>query len=420
MCSIFGAYALSSSGSKIDMGIVDRIRELAQDRGRDGGRVQSYEGGRIVLGNWRATPTPEIDKDFEYQPYDGIIHNGTIANDAELGGIAGEIDSQCLPRVVIRDATLEDFARSLEQIKGSYAIAAVAKSPSRGPTVFLGANYKPLYYAVHDGVLYFSSMERHLRPVFPWHIGIQKLPAYTCFDPSVTALASENKRFVKLKRRVTNKCLVIASAGLDSTVAATMKVREGKDVTLLHFQYGCKAEGPETKAIQRIAEDLGCKLIFRPLDYSGAQNSTLFTGEIGGAIEGAEYAIDWVPARNLLMMANACAYAEANGYDEIVLGANLEEGGAYPDNEEEFIHLLNQAFDYAVNEGHKVHISIPLGNLMKYEIVAKGVEFKAPLAETWSCYRGGEHHCGECGPCFMRKTAFERNGLTDPVFEATT
>lgn len=399
MCSIFGAVSIRRP---IDMGVLQRIRHLAKDRGRDGGRVIDYGDG-VILGNWRATPTPEIGENAILQPYDGIVHNGTIANDAELGWLPGEIDSQCLPRFIDR-RTLKGFVSSLQRIKGSYAIATHV-----GGTVFLGANYKPIYYAYLDGVFYFSSMERHLRPALPHTIGVQKLAAYTAFEP-------KSGLTISIPRKQTNKCLVIASAGLDSTVAATQKVREGKNVTLLHYNYGCKAEGPETRAIKKIAETLGCALVYRHLDYTGAQKSTLFSGEIGGAVEGAEYAIDWVPARNLLMLANACAYAEANEFDEIVLGANLEEGGAYPDNEEEFIHLLNQAFDYAVNEGHRVQISIPLGNLMKHEIVKRGVELNAPLDLTWSCYRGGEHHCGQCGPCFMRKTAFERNGLQDPVF----
>jgi 7-cyano-7-deazaguanine synthase len=54
---------------------------------------------------------------------------------------------------------------------------------------------------------------------------------------------------------------------------------------------------------------------------------------------------------------------------------------------------------------------------MKHEIVKIGVPLGVPYHLTWSCYSGNEEHCGECGPCFMRRTAFERNELDDPVFE---
>jgi 7-cyano-7-deazaguanine synthase len=116
------------------------------------------------------------------------------------------------------------------------------------------------------------------------------------------------------------------------------------------------------------------------------------------------------------MLANAVAYAEANNHDVIALGNNLEESGAYPDNEEEFTHLLDGVLDYAVQEGRQVRLVAPVGHLMKHEIVRLGVDINAPLDLTWSCYKDGDKHCGECGPCFMRRTAFERNGLTDPVF----
>jgi 7-cyano-7-deazaguanine synthase len=137
---------------------------------------------------------------------------------------------------------------------------------------------------------------------------------------------------------------------------------------------------------------------------------------ISGPITGAEFAKEWVPARNLLMIAHAVAFAEANGFGSVVLGNNLEEAGAYPDNEEEFTHLLDQTLDYAVAADHRVRLEAPVGHLMKHEIVAEGQRIGVPWHLTWSCYRGGSQHCGRCGPCFMRREAFRRNGMDDPVF----
>ena len=63
-----------------------------------------------------------------------------------------------------------------------------------------------------------------------------------------------------------------------------------------------------------------------------------------------------------------------------------------------------------------VRLVTPVGRLMKHEIVKQGVKLGVPYDLTWSCYSGGDRHCGECGPCTMRSLAFQRNGRKDPVF----
>jgi 7-cyano-7-deazaguanine synthase len=136
---------------------------------------------------------------------------------------------------------------------------------------------------------------------------------------------------------------------------------------------------------------------------------------IAGGEEGAEFAHEWVPARNIVMLSIATAYAEAKGFDYIVLGNNLEEAGAYPDNEPEFINRFNDLLPFAVGDGKRVRVVMPVGNLMKHEIVDLGHRLGAPLDLTWSCYRAGDKHCGTCGPCFMRRTAFEINNLEEVI-----
>ena len=91
----------------------------------------------------------------------------------------------------------------------------------------------------------------------------------------------------------------------------------------------------------------------------------------------------------------------------------MEESGAYPDNEEQFIIDFNNLLYGAVNNGFKVEIVSPLGGLMKKEIVEFGKRWGSPISLSWSCYNGGDIHCGECGPCYMRKQAFKRSGVLD-------
>jgi 7-cyano-7-deazaguanine synthase len=406
MCSIYGVIGRKET---INEALFDRLRAQAGDRGRDGGRYESYEllDGRVGrVGNWRATPTPEREH-APLQPYDGVVHNGTIANDRELGARPGEVDSMVLPRILDR-SSLQAFARSIRPIKGSYAIAAVAPA-----TIYLACNYKPIHYARIGGAIYFSSMERHFTGVLsPW-LRPQKLSPYSVLD-----LSSDETE--PLPRWFERRAVVIASTGLDSTVVAAKLRRDDWHVHLLHFRYGCQAEPREAERLERIAGALGCSHSFLDFNFAAQlrARSTLFgDAAIGGAIEGAEYAIDWVPARNLVMLSLAVAFAESNDYHAIALGNNLEEAGAYPDNEEEFTNLFNGLMPYAVRDGYRLEVLSPVGHLMKHEIVRLGLELGAPLEHTWSCYRAEEKPCGMCGPCFMRREAFRRNKVKDPTFD---
>lgn len=405
MCSIFGAF-----GHFIDRRIVARIRDRGIDRGRDGGRMESFglEANReAILGAWRATPTTEVEF-APAQPYGGVVHNGTIANDRALGNPIGSVDSWVLQYVIDRESAAS-VAKSLgEKIVGSYAIGVVSRD-----RLFLAANYKPIYFFKQRGTVYFSSMERHLAPEMPWGSRPERLRPYSVLDCLTGATAP-------IKRDGRGGTLVIASSGLDSTTAAYMLRDAGERVGLLHFAYGCNAGSAEHERIMLIAKHLGAPLAIMPIDYSHiGLGSPLFQHNalIANGADGAEYAHEWVPARNLLMIANAVAYAEANGYGAIALGNNLEEAGAYPDNEEEFTNLLNDALDYAVHSGGEVRLISPVGRMMKHEIVKEGLRLGVPYGLTWSCYRDGTVHCGACGPCFMRREAFRRNGAVDPAFD---
>jgi 7-cyano-7-deazaguanine synthase len=137
--------------------------------------------------------------------------------------------------------------------------------------------------------------------------------------------------------------------------------------------------------------------------------------KIAGGEAGAEFAHEWVPARNLLLLSVATAFAEARGISTIVLGNNLEEAGAYPDNEPEFIAKFNDMLPFAVGDGKRMNVIMPVGNMMKHEIVELGNRIGAPMHLTWSCYRALELHCGTCGPCYMRRKAFEINKLDEVI-----
>lgn len=379
------------------------------DRGRDYSNV-FYRNGSWIC-NHRAVPTTEIENAEFNQPFGTdykIVHNGTVSNDKELGNPEGMIDSYIFSKVL--DFTnLTTLRDSLSKIIGSYALGIMKPDGN----FYIACNYKPVFYCYdEDGNFYFSSYEHHLKDFS----NVKRLAPYTVMD-------SETGDTLPLPREIFDRAVVIASAGLDSTAVAAYACATHKEVTLLHYNYGCLAETPELVRIKKIQESLNktygnCSLYVMDLDlHFMAHASTIMDGKenIAEGISGSEYAHEWVPARNLIMMSMAVGFAEANNFSYIYLGTNLEEGGSYPDNEQQFIQDFNSCLYGAVQNGKYVEIRTPVGNLMKHEIVPFGLKYKAPFEHTWSCYRNGDKACGHCGPCFMRRTAFQRNGMVDPI-----
>lgn len=403
MCSICGGTS---------MYYMEDIFKRAKNRGRDYSNL--FARGNSWICNHRAVPTTEVANPANNQPFGTdykVVHNGVISNDKELGCKEGEIDSSVLPEVL--DFTnLKDFAKSLNKIKGSYAIAVLKPDGN----FYLACNYKPIFYAYDQDEggeeFYFSSYEDHL----PEELSISRLEPYSVMD-------SATRQTIKIKRSVYEHCIVIASGGLDSTAVAAWACKCYPKVTLLHYNYGCIAQDREQERIEQITEylqklylDKEIKLETINLDLPFLKGNLFGKPEnITDGIAASEYAHEWVPARNLMMMSIAVSYAESNKASYIAFGNNLEEGGAYPDNENQFIMDFNKCLYGAVQNGNYVKVMTPVGNLMKHEIVKFGMKYKAPFHLTWSCYRNGDKACGHCGPCLLRKTAFERNGYTDPI-----
>lgn len=453
MCSIVGALIKRNHGqAEAVNSLLGSIWQLSTERGRDGRGFDSRQSGHYgirdetkrsvergvtdcfpqmlssalnfaMVGNHRAEPTTEYVKDkreTDQQPYmrDGwhVVHNGTIANDKELRDhtVPTTIDSAAIAEVLSQTCVdglglHSSFTRTVRQLKGSFAILAYHDSdPSR---MFVACNYRPVWYIKTEDGFYFGSS----RQSFPYGHTPEMLKPY-----SVAEFHSDG-RIVRLDLNntfpTTMTALVVCSGGLDSVVSAAAMQAQGYDLHLIHFLYGSRAEGPEVAAIKNVAEALNAKLTLFPLAVYSKGDSPLLDhdSKVAGGEAGAEFAHEWVPARNTVLLAVATAFAEARGYEVIVLGNNLEEAGAYPDNEPEFIARFNDLLPFAVGDGKRMRVEMPVGNMMKHEIVKLGHELDAPMDMTWSCYRAGSLHCGTCGPCYMRRKAFEINDLPEVI-----
>lgn len=398
-----------------------------------------------LIGNFRGEPTSEwcekIDT-LHVQPYLNhnqnsswyVVHNGTIANDKDLAQRMGMapvmIDSEILPYVLGSDTV------SIDDVVGSVAMAAYTPTGSgdvAGGTLLLAKNYRPLHaawFSAFRGYIYTSYLEDliavrdHSRTPYE----LVEFPPNSIIELSPTSSHPRTYRdsafFDPVRRaRNTSKVAVVLSGGLDSTTVAALACRDADvdEVHLLHFHYGCRAQNQETKAAKNIMAalrdqwpDLKIGLRLIDLDFLRQLGGNALTDhelEVKEGEEGVEFAHEWVPYRNGVMVSLAAAYCDRFGIGTIMMGTNLEEAGSYPDNGKEFYDTLSAAMQI----GSKVCpvIKNPLECMMKHEIVAEALEIHAPIHLSWSCYHGGDKHCGKCGPCYNRRRAFAMNHTKD-------
>jgi 7-cyano-7-deazaguanine synthase len=122
----------------------------------------------------------------------------------------------------------------------------------------------------------------------------------------------------------------------------------------------------------------------------------------------------WVPGRNVVFTAVATSFAEAKGAEKIIMGWDLEEAATFPDNSKKFLNAFN--FVLEIGSPDDIQIKAPLIDMFKKDIVKLGEEIDAPLNLTYSCYMGGEIHCGKCESCKRRIRAFREAEIYDNTF----
>ena len=218
------------------------------------------------------------------------------------------------------------------------------------------------------------------------------------------------------------QAVVTLSGGMDSTVCATLAVREkgAAHVAALHVSYGQRTEAREQRAFTEICERLGIgrRLMVRnqalsQIGGSALTDATLAVPNAGPEI-GAHVPITYVPFRNAHFLAVAVSWAEVLGAPDIFIGAVAQDSSGYPDCRPEYYEAFNRLIQVGTKEGH-IRIKTPLIALKKLEIVKLGLELRAPFELTWSCYSREDRACGICESCALRRRAFEAAGITDPI-----
>ena len=212
------------------------------------------------------------------------------------------------------------------------------------------------------------------------------------------------------------KAVLVYSGGLDST---TLLYDYRADIALaVSFDYGSRHNAREIAFAREHCRELGIPHLVIPLDFISRyfRSSLLLSGD---SIPEGSYAEEnmrstVVPFRNGIMLAIAAGLAESRDLDTVLIANHSGDHAIYPDCRPAFI----EAFDAAAAAGtyNGVRIVSPYCRLTKREIALRGQALGVDFARTYSCYKGGEKHCGRCGTCQERKEALE--GFDPTPYEA--
>lgn len=211
--------------------------------------------------------------------------------------------------------------------------------------------------------------------------------------------------------------VILVSGGLDSAVLLAKLVSERRRVLALGVDYG-QRHRREIDSARAICAHYGVE--YRVADLraiteffgkNGLTDHSVSVSEGAYNEEGIKTTV--VPARNLLLISVAAAWAISEKCETVAYAAHSGDHAIYPDCREEFAEKLDATLRLA--DWHAVRLERPFVAMSKAEIVALGAKLGVPFALTWSCYNGGSEHCGKCATCIERAAAFRAAGVPDPT-----
>lgn len=219
--------------------------------------------------------------------------------------------------------------------------------------------------------------------------------------------------------------VVLLSGGLDSTTTLAIARDKGFACYCLSFSYG-QRQTIELERARAIAKKMGAaQHLILSLDLAKIGGSAL-TDDIAVPKSRSlhemskDIPVTYVPARNIIFLAHAVAWAESIGVQDIFIGVNALDYSGYPDCRPAFISAFEQAVNLGTKggcEGKKFRIHTPLIHRKKAEIIQRGIDLGVDYSLTHSCYDPDTDgvSCAQCDACLLRIKGFAEAGVQDPI-----
>jgi 7-cyano-7-deazaguanine synthase len=214
------------------------------------------------------------------------------------------------------------------------------------------------------------------------------------------------------------KTIVVCSGGLDSVSLAYKIAAEAELLRLVCFNYG-QRHHKEIDFARACAERLRVPCDVVDISAIGQLLSgSALTDDV--AVPDGHYAEDSmkltiVPNRNAIMLSIAFGIAAAQKADAVAAAVHGGDHFIYPDCRPAFVDAFETMQKHALDGYADIRLHTPFVTMPKSGIVTEGARHNTPFEQTWSCYKGGDIHCGRCGTCVERREAFQLAGIDDPT-----
>ncbi len=211
----------------------------------------------------------------------------------------------------------------------------------------------------------------------------------------------------------TKDAIIVLSGGMDSVTL--LYEQQARIALAITFDYGSNHNQREAMYAKQHCQLLGIEHLLIPLEFMSRYfKSSLLEGADAipeGDYDDTNMKSTVVPFRNGIMLSIACGIAESRGLTKVMIANHFGDHAIYPDCRAEFIRPMSEAMRAGTYVG--VEILAPYTGISKTDIALIGKRLGVDYSQTYSCYKGGELHCGKCGTCVERKQALHDAGIVD-------
>ena len=209
--------------------------------------------------------------------------------------------------------------------------------------------------------------------------------------------------------------VIILSGGMDSVTL--LHDYQERIALALTFDYGSNHNAREIPFARLHCQQVGVPHVVIPLAFMHEYfHSSLLSGAADipeGSYADENMRSTVVPFRNGIMLSIAAGMAESEGLKYVMMANHGGDHAIYPDCRPEFVDAMSEAMRLGTYPG--IELLAPYTHLTKADIARRGKQLGIDYSTTWSCYKGGEKHCGRCGTCVERIEALREAGIDDPT-----